>query len=180
MNVVEPIRDRNDIQLIEKFLKKDSTRNRLIFIFGINTGLRISDILALNVCDVQNKTHVTIREKKTGKYKKFPLNHKLQKLIFEYTKQRNSNEPLFLGKQGKRLDRSQVYRFLNHACRTVGLDLAIGTHTMRKTFGYHHYKQFNDIVLLQKILNHSSPTITLRYIGITQDEIESSYINFEL
>ena len=54
------------------------------------------------------------------------------------------------------------------------------THTMRKTFGYHHYKQFNDVALLQKILNHSSPSITLRYISIYQEEIDSSYNSFEL
>ena len=51
---------------------------------------------------------------------------------------------------------------------------------MRKTFGYHHYKQFNDVALLQKILNHSSPSITLRYISIYQEEIDSSYNSFEL
>ncbi|MBP5615545.1 MAG: tyrosine-type recombinase/integrase, partial [Alphaproteobacteria bacterium] len=55
-----------------------------------------------------------------------------------------------------------------------------GTHTLRKTFGYHFYRQFNDIVMLQKILNHSHPAITLRYIGIEQDEINNSYHQFVL
>ena len=56
----------------------------------------------------------------------------------------------------------------------------VGTHTMRKTFGYHHYKQFNDVALLQKIFNHSSPSITMRYVGIAQEELDYSYLNFEL
>lgn len=79
------------------------------------------------------------------------------------------------------MHRSIVYRFLNEAVNTLNLEVgAIGTHTMRKTFGYHHYKKFNDIALLQRILNHSSPAITLRYIGISQEEIDMSYSNFEL
>lgn len=51
---------------------------------------------------------------------------------------------------------------------------------MRKTFGYFHYQQYHDIAMLQAILNHSSPSITLRYIGISQDEIDQSYSNFSL
>lgn len=61
-----------------------------------------------------------------------------------------------------------------------GLQERVGTHTMRKTFGYHHYKQNRDVAMLQKIYNHSSPKITLEYIGIIQDEIEESYTNFIL
>ena len=68
MNYVEPIRKKEDIELVEKYLAKISKRDRLIFAFGINTGLRVSDILGLNVGDVKNKTHVVIREKKTKKY----------------------------------------------------------------------------------------------------------------
>ena len=157
-----------------------------VFVFGINTGLRASDILGLNIEDVKDKTYVEMKEKKTGKYKRFPLNKKLQILISEYLPERNEtytiekDEPLFIGKKHKRLDRSQVYRFLNKACSEVGLKINVGTHTMRKSFGFHFYQKFNDVALLQKILNHSSPSITLRYIGIEQEEIDDSYKNFEL
>ncbi len=180
MNIVEPIRSKEDIKKVEQYLAQRSLRNRLIFVFGINTGLRVSDILGLNVSDVLNKTHIEIREQKTNKYKMFPLNNKLRELISEYLKNRSFEEPLFVGKKHKRLHRSQVYRFLNEACRAVGVKSRVGTHTMRKTFGYFYYKQFNNVVLLQKILNHSNPAVTLRYIGITQDEIDFSYYNFEL
>lgn len=185
-NLVEPIKGKEQVKAVEKHLEGYSKRNQLIFIFGINTGLRVSDILALDISDVKNRTYVEIREKKTGKYKRFPLNEKLKKLIKEYLKERekqysiSEGEPLFIGKKHCRLNRSQVYRFLNEACKAVGLNINVGTHTMRKTFGYHHYKQFNDIALLQKILNHSSPSITLRYIGIDQETIDISYNNFEL
>ena len=69
---------------------------------------------------------------------------------------------------------------IREACKKAGLEEKVGTHTMRKTFGYHHYQQFKDVVLLQKIFNHSSPQITLRYIGVEQDEIDDSYKNFVL
>ncbi len=185
-NLVDPIKDKLQVKAVEDYLASYSKRNQLIFAFGVNTGLRVSDILGLNITDVKNKTYVEIREKKTKKYKRFPLNDKLKRLIKEYLKEREQNyavgggEPLFIGKKRYRLNRSQVYRFLNEACEELRLGINVGTHTMRKTFGYHHYKQNNDVALLQKILNHSSPSITLRYIGIDQETIDISYNNFEL
>lgn len=185
-NLVEPIKSKKELETIEAYLEKHSKRNRLIFAFGINTGLRVSDILGLNVEDVKDKNYVEIKEKKTGKYKRFPLNSKLKALIKDYLKERENlyaigaEIPLFVGKKHHRLHRSQVYRFLNEACEQLGIAANIGTHSMRKSFGYHFYKKFNDVALLQKILNHSSPAITLRYIGIEQDEIDNSYYNFEL
>ncbi len=181
MNFVDPIKSREDIHKVEMWLAKHSDRNRLIFAMGVNLGLRISDILGLNVSDVYNKTSVEIREKKTNKYKKFLLNNKLQNLLKAYLKDtKKSNEPLFIGKKGHRLSRSQVYRFLNEACQAIGLNENIGCHSLRKSFGYHHFKQFNDIVLLQKIFNHSSPAVSLFYIGIDQETIDKSYREFEL
>ena len=184
MNYVEPIRDKKNIIKIENYLIKVNKSYALIFILGINTGLRISDILSLRVSDVKNKIDVNIKEKKTGKLKRFPLNIKLQKLLYEYLNEyENQNDAnlLFIGNRGSRINRSTVYRFINKAVDVLNINVgAVGTHTMRKTFGYHHYKMFNDIALLQKILNHSSPSITLRYIGITQEEIDNSYKNFIL
>lgn len=90
------------------------------------------------------------------------------------------DEPLFPGKKSCRLARSQVYRIITGVCNNLGIKVYGGTHTMRKTFGYFFYQKYNDIALLQKILNHSSPSITLRYIGISQEEIDMSYKNFEL
>lgn len=135
-NLVEPIRSKSEIRALEQYLRKKNKRNCLIFVFGINTGLRVSDILGLNVSDVLNKNFVEIREKKTGKYKKFPLNEKLRRLINSYVKNKNPEEPLFIGRFNKRLNRSQVYRFLNSACSDIGINSNIGTHTMRKTFGF--------------------------------------------
>ncbi len=152
----------------------------MLFVIGTNCGLRISDILNLNVGDVRNKTHIKITEKKTGKFKKLPINSKLKPMLEEFIKSRKNDEPLFLSRWGHRLDRVTAYFIIKNACEQAKLEEKIGTHSMRKSFGYHHYQQFKDVVILQKIFNHSSPQITLRYIGIEQDEIDDSYNNFIL
>lgn len=184
MNIVEPIKSKETIEKIESYLrgqKKRKKRNLLLFVMGTNTGLRVSDILALDVQDVKDKSFVEIIEKKTGKYKKFPLNKKIQNLLREYIEENDEgSDPLFMTIYNNRLDRTSAYRIINAACRRAGITDNIGTHTLRKTFGYHHYRQFKDIALLQKIFNHHSPGVTLRYIGIDQEEINQSYINFIL
>ena len=180
MTKVEPIRNLNDIKVVEKLLEEQNERDLLLFILGINCGLRISDMLALNVQDVKNRKYIQIYEKKTGKFKKFPMNKKLKSMFQKYTKNRFPQEPLFKTRFNNRLDRVAAYRMINDVCVKAGLEENIGTHTLRKTFGYHYYKKYKDIVILQKIFNHSNPNVTLRYIGIEQDKIDKSYINFIL
>lgn len=180
MTTVEPIRNKKDIEKVERYLEKQSKRDHLLFVFGTNCGLRISDIVALNVGDVRGKNYVQIVEKKTGKSKRFPLNDKLKNLIADFVKGKRDKEPLFKSMWGRRYNRITAYYMIRDACKKAGLEEKIGTHSMRKTFGYHHYQKFKDVVLLQKIFNHSSPQITLRYIGIEQDQIDYSYNNFVL
>lgn len=179
MSTVEPIRDLKDLKKVEQILTKN-TRNLLLFTIGTNCGLRISDILSLNVKDIKNKNYILLTEQKTGKFKKIPINSKLKPMFFEFTKNRNENEPLFITKFQNRLNRISAYNIIKSACDEANIEAKIGTHTLRKTFGYHHYKKFKDVALLQKIFNHSNPNITLRYIGIEQDQINESYLNFIL
>ena len=179
MNVVQPIKKLEDIQKIKKYLAK-KPRDALLFSFGINTGLRISDILSLDIGDVKGRDYIEIREKKTNKYKKFPLNRFLKEEINLFVEGLASEQPLFYTQKHCRLDRAQAYRILNKAAQAVGVKERIGTHTLRKTFGYHFYQQYDDIVMLQKIFNHSTPSITLRYIGIEQEDIDEVYRNFYL
>jgi integrase len=93
----------------------------------------------------------------------------------------NEKEYLFQSRKGdnKPISRVQAYRVLKKAGKEIGQQ-KVGTHTLRKTFGYHHYKKNKDVALLQRIFNHSSPSITLDYIGITQDEINESTEGFDL
>lgn len=186
MKTVQPIRDKNKINEMKIELKKQGTRDYLLFLVGINTGLRISDIIRLKVLDVLNenrtpKTHITIIEKKTGKLKKFKINDSLSREIIEYTKNLKMMDYLFTSRKGinKPITRVQAYRILNTVAKKIGLE-EIGTHTLRKTFGYHFYKRNKDVAMLQKLFNHSSPSITLRYIGIEQDEIDEAYEDFEI
>jgi integrase len=179
MNIVEPIKSIEDIQNIKRILSK-KPRNALLFSFGINSGLRIADILSLDVKDVKGKDYIELREKKTNKYKKFPINENLKVEIEGFVKDKSDDIPLFYTQKHYRLDRVQAYRIINKAARMVGIKGRIGTHTLRKTFGYHFYQQYDDIVMLQKIFNHSTPSITLRYIGIEQEDIDEVYRNFYL
>ncbi len=180
MSLVEAIKNKNDILKIQNILEKESYRNLLLFCVGINSGLRISDILKLNVRDVKDRDYISLIEKKTKKYKKIPINNKLKKMFKIYTKDKSLNLPLFTTKFNNRLDRIEAYRILKRVGKEADIEENIGTHTLRKTFGYHHYKQFKDIAILQKIFNHSSAEVTLRYIGIEQDEIDDAYIKFML
>ena len=180
MATVEPIKKKCDLKKIEKFLKNQNERNYVLFILGINCGLRISDILRLNVENVKNKDYIQLYEKKTGKYKKLPINSKIKQILKEYTKNKELTSPLFTTNFNNRMDRITAYRILNTACKENNIDINIGTHTLRKTFGYHFFKKYKDIIILQKVFNHSTPNVTLRYIGLEQEEIDKKYLQFIL
>ena len=83
-------------------------------------------------------------------------------------------------KQPNKIDKPTLNPSSNSSIKQANLNIRIGTHSLRKTFGYHHYKKFGNLPLLQKIFNHSSSSVTLRYIGLEQDIIDESYNNFYL
>jgi len=192
MDTVQPIRDISKVEAMKKVLlgdKNNGTRNHLLFVLGINSGLRISDLLNLTIGDVINKhgktrLSVAIREQKTGKGKSFPLNINAAKAVSLHVKTILQNDliaPLFASRKGNGpISRIQAWEILNRAAKDVGITDAIGTHSLRKTFGYHAFRSGVGIERLQAILNHSSPAITLRYIGITQDDINNVYLNLNL
>ena len=158
------------VQDIALYLKKQNERNYVLFAFGIYSGLRISDILQMRVRDVKNKDYIYLREQKTGKEKRFAINSELKSILKKYIFEKEEYEYLFISQKGrnKPLTRQQAYNILSNAGKEFGLD-AIGTHTLRKTWGYHTYQLTKDVVAIQEILNHSSQSITLRYIGVNQD-----------
>lgn len=182
MECVEPIRSKKQINAIKGYLKNKNLRDYLLFVLGINSGLRISDLLTLKIGDVKEIDRITIREKKTGKPKDFPLADTCKKAIQEYLADiKEDNGWLFKSRKGESpITRIQAYRIINKAARAVGIKDAIGTHTLRKTFGYWAHKNGADITKIQKLLNHSTPEITLAYIGITKDELDNIYIKLNL
>lgn len=179
MNLVQPIRDKRDINRMKKAL--GNPRDLLLFTFGINSALRISDILKLKVGDVRN-TDVLTREQKTGKIKRFRMN----KAIVDAVKSlvpadATDSDWLFPSRKGdKPITRVQAWRILKDAAERAGVKTEIGTHTLRKTFAYHAYKSGVDLTLLMSVLNHSSQRDTLRYIGIEQDRVDDVYISVNL
>lgn len=186
MNTVQPIRDREKLEQMKEELKKRGTRDYLMFLAGINSGMRISDVVKLNYDNIRNqdgtmKQYITVTETKTKKLKKFPLCNDLLVEMEKYTRNMRQGEYLFKSRKGENspITTTQAYRIIKECGENIGL-IEIGTHTMRKTFGFFHYQQFHDVALLQAIFNHSSPSITLRYIGINQEKIDASYRNFNL
>jgi integrase len=180
MNFVQPIRDPELITAIKNYLRQRSDRNYILFILGINTGLRISDILKLKVKDLK-ASHIRLRETKTRKNKRIQITPALKKELRWYIEGKDDEEYLIKSRNGynRPIDRSTAYKILRSAAEYVSLD-EIGTHTLRKTFGYHFYAQTKDVAMLQEIFNHSSPQITLRYIGVNQDSMDKAMNKFRI
>ncbi|QYF82351.1 tyrosine-type recombinase/integrase [Brevibacterium sp. PAMC21349] len=182
MEFVEPIRDRKKIAAMKKLLTS-SPRDYLLFTIGINTAFRVSDLLSLQFSDVMDMngnlfSHFTLKETKTKKNNKVAMSKSVQRTLTDYIKnyyKGNLEDYLFQSRKKDRdgnsqpINRKSAWRIIQEAAEQLG-EKNIGSHSLRKTFAYHAYQNGTDIVLLQEMLNHSSPSVTLRYIGITQDE----------
>lgn len=178
---VEPLRSQMEIENMREALNQTAfpKRNNLLFSLGINTGLRIGDLLQLRIEDVKGKSSVKIQEGKTSKSRLVHLDAVMAD-IAEYLEDQPNEGYLFPSQHtGKPMSTVQAYRILKSAGEKCGYDY-VGTHTMRKTFGYHYFQQTNDIVTLMVIFNHSSQNITKRYIGIEEDDIKNSLKDFRL
>ena len=173
MKVVQPIRDFEKLEEIQRILKGRNERNYILLMVGLYTALRISDILRIRVEDIQ-KEYLNIREQKTSKYRRVYLNPTLKKALRDYTANKQGHEFLIRSREGgnRPISRAMAYQILKEVAEEVGLD-SIGTHSLRKTFGYWVYKDTKDVAALQKLFNHSNPEETLRYIGIEQDSVDS-------
>ncbi|MDX8366790.1 tyrosine-type recombinase/integrase [Cytobacillus sp. IB215665] len=142
-------------------------------------GLRVSDILVLQVKDVRGD-YIRRREIKTDKKRRTPISPKLRKAIAPYIKDMDHDDYLIRSRQKdhrgsqKPIHRSQAYRILKDAAKAIVYREDVGTHTMRKTFGYMHYKKWGNAAALQKIFNHDVELTTLMYIGVDQDYLDKT------
>lgn len=187
MEYVEPIRDKKQLENMKQYFKERNPRDYLLFVLGINSGLRISDLLALTVEDVKDRNRIAIREQKTGKIKDFPLSDTCKNAVCEYLEVTGLTSGVLFpsrktnGSKGSgAISRQQAYAAINGAARKVGITDRVGTHTLRKTFGYWAYQAGVDVTRIQKLLNHSASSVTLAYIGITKEELDEVYINLNL
>ena len=180
LNYTEPIRNKRSIEKILRYLKKESDRDYILFLLGFYTGLRIQDILNLKVSDVRGKKYITLNEGKTKKGKRFFLHDELRMELKRYTQGKEEFEYLILSRQGinSPIGRERAYQIIRETGEMFNLEIA--PHSLRKTFGYIHYQQHKNIAILQKIFNHSSQLVTLRYIGVEQDVIDDSIKSFSL
>lgn len=201
----EPIKSIDDIESVSRwFVENGRYRDNMLFIVGINFGLRISDLLTLRFShliddQLRFKTTFPILEKKTSKTRKVPKNRyitinsavvdavvlylqntegvKLSDYMFRSESNRGSNV-------NRPMHRNSAERILKEAGRELGLGIHIATHTLRKTFAYHQMLMSNNdprkLLLLQKMFGHSTSAQTLDYIGITGEEIEDAYMRLNL
>jgi len=188
MNFVEPIRDRKKIAQIKNLLRgQKRLRDLLLFAVGINTALRISDLLQLQVnhfLDEQGrvKHRFWIKERKRGKRHEIVINTSIREALDEYLSafpniRENKENFVFFSSSTNDcsipIKRGQAWKFITSICREAGLSGNFGTHSLRKTWGYHARMSGVDLALIMHKLNHESIAYTKRYLGITDDELQA-------
>ena len=189
MKTTQPVRDIVELKKIKKYYRevKPNKRNFLLIICGLNTALRISDILKLRWKDVYNenllsfKSHIDVKEQKTGKKTTVFINNNLKEALASFLKDIIAKKGklcdvmeqfIFLGQKStdKPISRIQAFRIISEAAKKCLLSHKVSCHSLRKTFGYHAWKNGVSPALLTSIYNHSSYKITTRYLGIDQDD----------
>lgn len=186
MNFVEPIRDKRKIVQIKNLLKADERyRDLLLFTVGVNTALRVSDLLALRIgqlvdADGKPNARFWIREEKRGKRKEVTINSSMADAIKPYAEAYpaalvNPDHFAFFNLVSKdyteAIDRVQAWRLIQQFTDAAGLSGNYGTHTLRKTWAYHARLAGVPLELIMEMLNHNSLAYTKRYLGITDDEL---------
>lgn len=192
MSTTLPIKDKERLEMMKNYYKtvKENPRNYLLVITSMNTALRISDVLTLKWKDVYSvsqcryKSHITLKEQKTGKNNTLLLNQAVIDALKLYSAGKALPEEhyLFQSQKGDNMPitRQQAFRIVRKAALFAGLEEHISCHSLRKTFGYYAWKQGASPALLMKIYNHSSFQVTQRYLGIDQEEKDAVYLNIVL
>ncbi|OLS39958.1 tyrosine-type recombinase/integrase [Bacillus sp. MRMR6] len=171
MKTVDAITDKKQLLSIKTYLQNRSARDYCLFLLGINTGIRIHDLLHLYVKDIMTESGDTRQYLSHSALVDPPiyLNKEVRQTIQSYILQGSLQYDDFLFKSRKRsepITRQQAYRIINEAAKQAGIEGSIGTHTLRKTFGYHAYTKGIAISLIQKRLQQSNPSETRQYIGV--------------
>ncbi len=174
MNSGQPIQNKSKLEQMKKILESSSKRDALLFALSINSGLKVSEILQLKIKDIlddqKNIRHsISFYNEQTKKQKWFAVNKELEQALSAYLQERKyakGDEPLLKSQKGSGpITRQHAWYVLNKAAKEAGLD-GISSHTLRKTWGYQVYQSGVDIAFLQHFFSHSTPFITLKYIGV--------------
>lgn len=180
-DAVHAVKNKDDVFLIARWLERNySVRESDMWLFGCNVALRISDLLSLKYEDMQGG-HIRITEGKTGKYRQIKLNERALNI---YRKRRQDNPTdiyLFQAKsRNVKYPKPITRQYASQAIKAAGdgYGLRLGTHSMRKTLGYMMHTGGAAIERICQVLNHTSPTVTMRYIGLVQEDIDNAYVEF--
>jgi integrase len=176
---VEPIRELKDIKNIKKLLS-DNPLYLALFLVGINTNLRASDLLRITAGQVKGikpMGEIELREKKTGKVRRISLNKPCADAIAQLFKSRQyeDEDPIFTGQRGV-LTVPSMSRLVKTWCKAIHLKGHYAAHSLRKTWGYHQRKTFGvGLPELVECFNHSTQKQTMTYLCIQPDEIRNVY-----
>ena len=180
---VEPIRKLEDIKAIAKLLA-DRPRDHLLFVLGVNNGLRVIDLLRLKVKDVRDLTSgatLTIRESKTRKENILVINKSVFKALKRYFSDLDPDDDTYLFPSRKgdgHLQSQAVGTLIQNWTKAINLKGQYGTHTLRKTWGYIQRTKFGvGFEIICKRYNHSNPAVTMRYLGIQDKEVRDILMN---
>ena len=180
---MEPIRKVKDIQLVSKLLS-DNPRNHLLFLMGINNGLRTGDLLELWVKLIRHLKSgdtLTIIESKTGKENFLAVNKTVYKALTRYLQTVKPDDGDFVFKSRKSngpLTIQAVNSLVKKWTREAKINGNFGAHSLRKTFGLIQRKKFAvSFEILCKRFTHSNPSITMRYLGIEEKEVNGCLLN---
>ena len=180
---VDPIRKLKDIKAIAQ-LTQDNPRDHLLFILGINNGLRAGDLVKLKVREVRYLKvgdTLTIREGKTGKDNVLVINKTVYKALKGYLDkvQPADEDWVFASRKGNSHIQSQaVSKLVKKWTRAINLRGNYGCHTLRKTWGYQQRVAHGvGFEIICKRYSHSSPSITMRYLGIEDKEVHGVLMN---
>lgn len=179
---MQPVRDREKLARIKRWLLQNKGQTyEFLFHLGINTGLRVSDLLRLKVKDVKGKSTIFIIMEKTEKEVTVYLNTHLRSEIDKYVEFKKDEDFLFQSREGvnRPLTRQRVSQVFKEASLALEIE-RFNTHSMRKSFGYWYYKENKDVYYLMMLFGHNTQQQTLDYIGLYQEEVESTMQNFHL
>ena len=180
MNKVQPIRSKKKVRELGEEIRKSGEKYYIMYNIGIYTGMRVSDIVSLKKKNISSIRTIKLREQKTNKSNEYIINKPLWDILKKYIENMDDDDYLIPSREGigQHIGRVRAYQVIKNAANKVGIN-GLGTHSLRKTFGYWFYKQYKDIATLQRIFKHSDPSITLMYIGITDEEIDDKLDDFK-
>lgn len=182
MNITtEPIRDPEKLQRLFAYLTNQNPRNYVLAVTQLNTALRVSDIVTLKVSSFFHpsgavREYVVLKEKKTNHERHITINAALRDTLKQYIRTNNLQYDnfLFVGKPGSNtpISRTQIHRIYQRAGHDLKLE-NFNSHSLRKTWGFNAYKKTKDIALIMRVYGHTSMTQTLKYIGVSQGDMDN-------